>query len=35
MKSAQMAHVQQNNYAYSNKIQQDMVIMQKSKKSKF
>jgi hypothetical protein len=35
MKSAQIAHTQQNNYAYSNCVQQQMVYEQKSKKSKF
>lgn len=35
MKSAQIAHTQQNNYAYSNSIQQQMVFEQKSKKSKY
>ncbi len=35
MKSAQIAHSQQNNYAYSNCVQQTMVNNQKSKKSKY
>ena len=34
MKSAQIAHSKQNNYAYSNCVQQQMVFEQKSKKSK-
>lgn len=33
MKSAQIAHSMQNNYAYSNKIQQEMVMQQKCKKA--
>jgi hypothetical protein len=32
MKSAQMAHGSQQNYAYSNNIQQEMVTMQRMKK---
>ena len=32
MKSAQMAHGNQQNYAYSNCVQQEMVMNQKSKK---
>lgn len=35
MKSAQIAHTQQNNYAYSNSVQQQMVFEQKSKKAKY
>lgn len=35
MKSAKIAHSMQNNYAYSNAIQQKMVCEQKSKKSKY
>lgn len=35
MKSAKIAHSMQNNYAYSNAIQQQMVFEQKSKKSKY
>jgi hypothetical protein len=34
MKSAQIAHTQQNNYAYSNCVQMQMVNEQKAKKSK-
>lgn len=34
MKSAQMVHNKQANFAYSNKIQEEMVAVQKSKKSK-
>ena len=32
MKSAQVAHQKQSNYAYSNAIQQEMVMKQKAKK---
>lgn len=35
MKSAQIADSQQNNYAYSNWVQQTMVNNQKAKKSKY
>lgn len=35
MKSAKIAHSMQNNYAYSNAVQQQMVFEQKSKKSKY
>ena len=35
MKSAQIAHLKQNNYAYSNCVQQQMVMNQKSKKAKY
>ena len=35
MKSAQIAHSKQNNYAYSNCVQQQMVMNQKSKKAKY
>ncbi len=35
MKSAKITHSMQNNYAYSNAIQQQMVCEQKSKKSKY
>ena len=34
MKSAQMAHNKQSNFAYSNNIQAEMVAVQKAKKSK-
>lgn len=34
MKSAQMVHSKQANFAYSNNIQAEMVAIQKSKKSK-
>jgi hypothetical protein len=32
MKSAQIAHTQQNNYAYSNKVQQEMVADRRATK---
>jgi len=35
MKSAKIAHSMQNNYAYSNAVQQQMVFEQKSKKAKY
>jgi hypothetical protein len=35
MKSAQMAHNKQSNFAYSNNIQAEMVAVQKSKKAKY
>ena len=35
MKSAQIAHLQQNNYAYSNCVQTQMVQEQKMKKAKY
>ena len=35
MKSAQMAHYEQKNFAYSNCVQQEMVAVQKSKKAKY